>query len=487
MKQSLVVLILVAALIALAGCTAVKGQVTNPLPGSRNTSNRSSAGEAVLFENFKMSLRGMRSQNPVIEGVKNQNGGLRLEYYFSSSYWDKTANRPKEKKMSICSLEGDAVFYTEIAKLLGQHQIKKWNGFRGNNPPGILDGESGSFEAVLADGSSISASGSNNFPSGFRGLWRILRERVTTGEITSVNFATDAYFVTLPTAWIGEVISRRGEGLTCFEIPIKGEKQTILIIHEPSYGYYQDSGNKSIKIGVLRPVDQSDREEKEPRFITIRENGAWENYYASLTQAQKAICDKLAEDKSAIAASLKGTNGYTLVPEDGSVLHEADARRLFDKARSLWLSLYLQGEYAGGKKPVTIGGKSYLPLADWGYLNNINSAEALIRYMGHYFAAEYAGQLIHEAVTDRRLVEYNGTLYIADDKIADNALYGGYSLKEIRKAGEGKYVLVVEIWKAAAGDKKYTYSAKEEIFFPVEKNAAGEFVFTAFPYWDTAR
>mgnify|MGYP001517725474 FL=1 len=36
MKQSLVVLILVAALIALAGCTAVKGQVTNPLPGSRN-------------------------------------------------------------------------------------------------------------------------------------------------------------------------------------------------------------------------------------------------------------------------------------------------------------------------------------------------------------------------------------------------------------------------------------------------------------------
>lgn len=76
------------------------------------------------------------------------------------------------------------------------------------------------------------------------------------------------------------------------------------------------------RIGVLRSADKNDREEKTPRFITIRENGAWKNSYASLTQAQKAICGKLAEDKAAIAASLKGTNGYILMPEDGSVLHE---------------------------------------------------------------------------------------------------------------------------------------------------------------------
>lgn len=322
MKQLILVLILAAGLVVFAGCTAVKGQVANPSPGSRNTPNAFSGSEAVPFEHFKMSLRGMLNENPVIEGVKSQNGGLRMEYYLSSSYWDKTANRQKEKKMIICALEGDVAFYTEIAKLLGQYQIKKWNGFRGNNPPGILDGESGYFTIVLTDGSSISASGSNNFPSGFRGLWMLLKERLTSREIGEVNFATDAYSVTLPTAWIGEVTSRREEGLTCFEIPIAGKKQTILIIHEPSYGYYQDNGNKSIKIGVLRPVDKNDREEKTSRFITIRENGAWENSYASLTQAQKAICGKLAEDKAAIAASLKGTNGYILVPEDGSVLHE---------------------------------------------------------------------------------------------------------------------------------------------------------------------
>ena len=85
-------------------------------------------------------------------------------------------------------------------------------------------------------------------------------------------------------------------------------------------------------------------------------------YSEKVSEAALALWETYESDKRAIIESLHGINGYELYPEDGSILHETDARDLADKARSLWLTLNFAGEYSAGEKPVTIRFRKYIPM-----------------------------------------------------------------------------------------------------------------------------
>lgn len=66
---------------------------------------------------------------------------------------------------------------TEALELLNACGVYGWDGFNGKHPRGVLDGEMFSLKAEI-NGERIYASGSQNFPKGFRefrdGLYNIL-------------------------------------------------------------------------------------------------------------------------------------------------------------------------------------------------------------------------------------------------------------------------------------------------------------------------
>ena len=47
----------------------------------------------------------------------------------------------------------------------------------------------------------------------------------------------------------------------------------------------------------------------------------------------------------------------------------------------------------------------------------------------------------------------------------------------VRNEGNGKFTVVIAVKMPPNGNKRY-------VDLPTEKNAAGEFVFTDYPYWD---
>lgn len=87
---------------------------------------------------------------------------------------------------------------------------------RGGTNNAVLDGTSMSFEAELSDGTYISASGSNKFPSNYGTLTNTLYNMTTRVEITDTHFTNERYEITLPESWVGVVTARFGEGHISF-------------------------------------------------------------------------------------------------------------------------------------------------------------------------------------------------------------------------------------------------------------------------------
>lgn len=303
MRKTVMMIILMVGLFMASGCPAM-GQPPVENGGIRPAGEK----ELLPFERFKFSLQGMSSWSENIEGTRQPDGGLRLEYYLSSVHWNNDIRQ--EEKQVIHALSGSSDFYAEIAVLLGQYQVQRWNGFAGKNPPGVLDGEMGRFNAVLTDGRQISAHGSNNFPQGFRNAWRSIRERITTAPLTSSKVETDTYAVILPDAWIGTVTVRHGIGMTVFEILHGGKKQAILLIKTKSSGY--SPAKSGLEAGVLIPADKS----KPQLFVTIEDGSFWQYEYKNSTEAQKADYARLRPDKKILADSIRGRNGYVFTPKE---------------------------------------------------------------------------------------------------------------------------------------------------------------------------
>ncbi len=116
------------------------------------------------FKSFKLVETGMRASRYVIEGKVLAKGEASLEVYDEDFDGNKHERYP---------LKQDKKTYEDLKALLEYCDIKSWDGFfKSNN--NVLDGYSFTFEAVLEDGSKISAGGNNASPKSYHTFTKLI-------------------------------------------------------------------------------------------------------------------------------------------------------------------------------------------------------------------------------------------------------------------------------------------------------------------------
>ena len=104
-----------------------------------------------------------------------------------------------------------------LALIITKYDIAGWNGFHENNPY-VLDGEDFSLEYTLADGTVVSAHGSNEFPDHYH---------AATGEIIELLEAA------------GSGGKREATGIYRYEGEGFGGEFTITIARDGTYSFYE--------------------------------------------------------------------------------------------------------------------------------------------------------------------------------------------------------------------------------------------------------
>ena len=418
------------------------------------------------FKSFKLVQTDMTAQHRVYEGYKTENG-VHLEYYISTEMWDDKTSGNVECRNVVRAIDADESVFQKLCELFGNCRIEKWTDFHGYDPQ-VLDGTGMCFEAVLEDGTEINARGTNSFPKNYSSFAQELCKLITTEKISSVRFSEGTYEITLPESWIGTVTAEFSEGRVAFFVEKNdGGELTFFIIDNDKYGYSSDSYKGRIEVGRLVSGE-------EVRFITARDNYSIASYASNVSGDALAVWGNYENDKAAIIESFCGVNGYKLYPEDGSVLYYADAREMADEARSLWLSLNFAGEYPGSAKPVRFKRKNYVPMfPPYDYINTI---EGVRKKFLKVFSEEFTDKTLNRALADKELIEYKGNVYVTCKKRKGEASYNS-CVDSVRDEGDGKFTVVIAVKMPPNGSKLY-------VDLPAEKNAAGKFVFTDYPYWE---
>lgn len=424
-------------------------------------------GDSMEFESFNLTMTGTMAHSDVYAAQKTE-GGVHLEHYIETSMWDDALARSVDIRHTIREIDGDEALYKELCAIFGNCRIDKWAGFRGENPPEVLDGSSMSFNAVLADGTKVDASGSNNFPKNYRIFVQEIQQLINEEKISKVKFRGEGYEVTLPESWIGVVTAEYSDGMVAFSVEQNdGKLLTFCIIDDNSFGYSSDSYEGCIDVGRLVSED-------DVRFITVRDHYGIAAYADKVSEDALELWENYESDKLALVESFHGIDGYELYPENGDVLYESEAMRLADDARSLWLYLNFAGEYAGGAKPTIIDGRSYIVMFPQD--KGVYTIEAVHDELLTVFSEEFTDKIINKAVEDKDLIEYNDDVYVAFKKKAGNESSNGW-VDSVRDEGDGRYTVVMAVRRPGTDTLEY-------LDFPTEKNAEGKFVFSAYPYWD---
>ena len=418
------------------------------------------------FKSFKLVQTDMTAQRRVYEGYKTENG-VHLEYYISTDEWDDTISDYAECRDTIRKIDGDEKLFQKLCEVFGNCRIEKWADFHGYDSR-VLDGAGMSFNAVLADGTEVNANGTNSFPKSFSTFAQELRKLITTERINSVKFTDGTFEVTLPESWVGIVSAEFSEGFVSFFVDkTDGSGLNFFIIDNDTYGYSSDSYKGRIEVGRLIS-------DEDVRFITARDNYSIASYAKSVSEEAVALWKNYENDKLSIIESFRGVNGYAFYPEDGTALYYADAREMADKARSLWLSLNFAGEYPGSAKPVRFRRKNYVPMfPPYDYINTIESVR---KQFLKVFSEEFTDKTLNRAIADKELIEYKGDVYVVCKKRKGDVPYNG-CVDGVRDEGNGKFTVVIAVTMPPSGNKLY-------VDLPTEKNAAGEFVFSDYPYWE---
>ena len=418
------------------------------------------------FKSFKLVQTDMTAQRRVYEGYKTENG-VHLEYYISTDEWDDRISDYAECRDTIRKIDGDEKLFQKLCELFGNCRIEKWADFHGYDSQ-VLDGTGMSFEAVLADGTQVNADGNNSFPKNFSTFTQELHKLIATEKINSVKFTDGTYEVTLPVSWVGTVTASFSENHVAFYVDkTDGGELTFFIIDNDTYGYSSDSYKGRIEVGRLIS-------DEDVRFITARDNYSIASYEKSVSEEAIAIWKNYENDKLTIIESLRGVKGYEFYPEDGTALYYADARKMADEARSLWLSLNFAGEYPGGAKPVRFKRKDYVTMfPPYDYINTI---EGVRKKFLKVFSEEFTDKTLNRAIADKELIEYKDDVYVACKKRRGEASYNS-CVDCVRDEGGGKFTVVIAVKMPPNGNKLY-------VDLPTEKNAAGEFVFSDYPYWE---
>ena len=431
-----------------------------------NNDNNYYGGDPMDFKSFKLVQTDMTAQRRVYEGYKTENG-VHLEYYISTEMWDDKTSENVECRDTIRKIDGDERLFQKLCELFGNCRIEKWADFHGYDSQ-VLDGTGMSFEAVLADGTEVNANGTNRFPKNFSAFTQELHKLIATEKINSVKFTDGTYEVTLPVSWVGTVTASFSESHVAFYVDKTDVGElTFFIIDNDTYGYSSDSYKGRTEVGRLIS-------DEDVRFITARDNYSIASYAKSVSEEAAAIWNNYENDKLAIIESLRGVNGYEFYPEDGTALYYADARKMADEARSLWLSLNFGGEYPGSAKPVRFKRKNYMPMfPPYDYINTI---EGVRKKFLKVFSEEFTDKTLNRAIADKELIEYKGDVYVACKKRKGEASYNS-CVDCVRDEGGGKFTVVIAVKMPPNGNKLY-------VDLPTEKNAAGEFVFSDYPYWE---
>lgn len=126
------------------------------------------------IQEFELKIIGMRFNN--LYKISINETEINLERCQEKYRNGVSAYEPEE--VVSCSLE-------TFINILNACFVMKWDGFYGKHPRGVLDGRMFDFSAKVNGGHSIKASGSENFPKGFRELVRTLDEMLADGECCS--------------------------------------------------------------------------------------------------------------------------------------------------------------------------------------------------------------------------------------------------------------------------------------------------------------
>ena len=122
------------------------------------------------FEIVTLRESGMRGINE--HEITVEDGRAKVALYFLR--WN---GHEEERILS----ESAVVDLDEAIALLNDSRILSWDGFYGRRPKGLLDGIDFRFTANVNGGKTITASGSENFPEGYReftsGMYRMLRKQ----------------------------------------------------------------------------------------------------------------------------------------------------------------------------------------------------------------------------------------------------------------------------------------------------------------------
>lgn len=440
-------------IICISGCT-IKNKSSNY------------GGDPMEFTSFKLTESGTTAQNYVYEGYITDSG-VYLEYAVTESFWNQETNEYTEHRAVIRSVDGDKELYQKICEIMGNCRVNTWKGFHGANPGDVLDGSSMSFEALLADGTEITASGSNHFPENYGIFKNALHECMNKAKVTDTHFTDGTYEITLPESWIGLVNVTYSEGLVSFSVEKTDTKElSFLIIDNTGIGYSSESYPGRVAAGRLISDDDQ-------RFITIRDNYSIHDYKDKVTPDVFALSKTYEKDKQAILNSIQGINGYTFYPEDGSVLYLSDATELSENAKSLWLYFNFAGEYTAGEEPVSIDNRHYIPMnSPYGYMYTI---EQLKETFLQVFSEELTDTILQQAIQNKDIMEYNDSVYVACKKKTSNDSYHSW-VESVKDNMDGTFAVVMAVKQMENQEMLY-------IDFPVEKNADGRFVFTKFPYW----
>ena len=262
-------------------------------------------GEPMEFQRFSLSESDMSAQSYVYEGYKTETG-IHLEHFIRSEYWDNTVSGNVEQRTVIRTIDGDGALYQEVCTLFGVCRIDQWAGFCGDNSPDVLDGSSMGFTAVLADGTEITADGTNSFPKNYRTFTDALRKLITTENIRSATFTDGTYEITLPKSWVGVVTAQFTEFGVIFSVEqADGGEVIFFILSNNGYGYSADDYSGAMAVGRLVSGD-------DVRFITARPHSPISAFADSVSKDALALWEHFEADEAAIIESLRGVNAMSV-------------------------------------------------------------------------------------------------------------------------------------------------------------------------------
>ncbi len=425
--------------------------VTEPEQICTDEPARSCSGDE--FVSFKLTENSCTADDMVQEGIFTDNG-VTLKSYLSRPGYSPGGRG--DKVVMINTITGGDELAKEVRALLASCNARKWNGFHGNNPPGVLDGSSMRFEAELADGSTISASGTNNFPRGYGELRSGLAAIFDRGVVESSEFTYKGLTFTLPEELVGKAGVKYYTDDVRFTID-EGKK-TVLTISAEEYGYAYPDSDTAKRVGILKADGD-------------------ELYFA--ISYSKDIKDKAA----GIASGARALSGQ-FTREDGIRLYKKDARQLFDKARSLWLSLTLCGEYPAGCSTIEHEGRKYITFSPSYETWPVRSVEMLREKMSGLFTEELIDRVIAEKESRGAFLVANNRLYVDHTKIKNKTRFGGFGLGvPVMDADGAGATVIATVHTASDRDEAYSYSLRTDYPFHLVRTQRG-WLFDTFDFWE---